>query len=156
MGLCSGGFGILKLVVGALSLPASMGHLVPGGQVPVGAEMRGCRGLWRSGVSCRGVHGMEGQVQWDGLERQPLRRPCAWVPRAPVCVCLIGKISSWIPGLEPELKKAMTSCKSQSGPLTSRGGAASPLVAGRACLESSFPVPSARSGVRKTFPVKAR
>lgn len=44
--------------------------------MPVGTEMRGCRGLWRSGVSCRGVHGMEGQVQWDGLERQPLRRRC--------------------------------------------------------------------------------
>lgn len=29
-----------------------------------------------TGVSCRGVHGTEGQVQRDGFERQPLRRPC--------------------------------------------------------------------------------
>lgn len=44
--------------------------------MPVDAETRGCRGLWGSVVSCRGVHGVEGQVQWDGLERQPLRRLC--------------------------------------------------------------------------------
>lgn len=39
---------ILKLAVGALSLPASMGHLVPGGQVPVGTECEvagACGGL---------------------------------------------------------------------------------------------------------------
>lgn len=27
-----------------------------------GTEMRGCRGLWRSGVSCRGVHAWK--VKW--------------------------------------------------------------------------------------------
>lgn len=41
------------------------------------------------------------------------------------------------------------------GPLTSRVGAASLLVEGKGCLESLFPVLSAKIGVSKTFSVKA-
>ena len=76
MGLSSGGFSILRPAVGALSRyqhPWDTWFLEGRCLLALKREVAGACG--GAGVSCRGVHGMEGQVQWDGFERQLLRRP---------------------------------------------------------------------------------
>lgn len=66
-------------------------------------------------------------------------------------MCLSGKNLLLDPRPVTSAKKRNDIMQKPVGPLTSRMGATSLMVEGRGTLASSFPLPSAKSGVGKLF-----